>query len=273
MDEFSSSASSSGESGFDVSTVPTTPELSPIVEPQISDKNRGTHFVSQERSVSVSESLGPSALSGADGGLPIRNVCVIGAGYVGKFFSLVGRMDIADLAPGGPSAAVLALHNPSVKVTVLDRDAARIRSWNSNHLPIHEPGLGPIVRLARDGGMGRGHRPDITPWLDSMNFSGTPNEHTTSPSCRQSNLRFSTDSAGCISSADIIILAVNTPTKLSGRGAGAASDLSAVEGAVRDIAQFAKSGAIIVEKSTVPSGTANLINEIVSFVVRLVKPR
>jgi UDPglucose 6-dehydrogenase len=178
-------------------------------------------------------------------------------------------MDIVDLALGGPTAAVLALHNPSVKVTVLDRDSSRITSWNSNHLPIHEPGLGPIVHLARDGGIGRAYQPDIAPWLNSMGLNGTSgqvlNEHTPTLGCRRSNLRFSTDSAGCISSADMIFLAVNTPTKLSGRGAGSASDLSAVEGAVRDIAQFAKSGAIIVEKSTVPSGTANLITEIVSY--------
>lgn len=89
MDEFSSSMSSSGESAFDVSTVPTTPELSPVIEPQTSDKNRGTRFVSQERSVSVSELLGPAALSGgADADLAIRDVCVIGAGYVGKILYL-----------------------------------------------------------------------------------------------------------------------------------------------------------------------------------------
>jgi hypothetical protein len=93
MDEVSSSASSSGESGFDVSTVPTTPELSPVIEPQPSDSNRRSRFVSQERSVSVPEFLGPSALLDTGGDFAIKNVCVIGAGYVGMFISIVGEWE------------------------------------------------------------------------------------------------------------------------------------------------------------------------------------
>src|ERR1700712_1464488 len=75
--------------------------------------------------------------------------------------------------PGGPTAAVLALHNPAVKVTVLDRDASRIAKWNSPHMPIHEPGLSPIVRLARDGGIMRPGQPNIVPWLDSICMNAT----------------------------------------------------------------------------------------------------
>jgi UDPglucose 6-dehydrogenase len=145
-----------------------------------------------------------------------------------------------------------------VKVTVLDRDSLRIASWKSRHLPIHEPGLDAVVRLARDGGMQHGLIPN-NERIPSTNSSGL----MTGGLHRQGNLFFSTDSAGNIGSADIIFLAVNTPTKYSGRGAGSASDLSALESATRDIAKFAKNGTIIVEKSTVPCGTARLISNIV----------
>jgi UDPglucose 6-dehydrogenase len=141
---------------------------------------------------------------------------------------------------------VIALHNPHIAVTVLDRDAARIASWQGPHLPIHEPGLNRVVRLARDGG--------------SLKASSEGIQHL-----RPGNLFFSTDSAASISRADLIFLAVNTPTKYSGRGAGAASDLAALEGATRDIARFAQNGAIIVEKSTVPVGTVNLITDTVCY--------
>ncbi|MBP1606714.1 MAG: nucleotide sugar dehydrogenase, partial [Acidobacteria bacterium] len=60
------------------------------------------------------------------------NVLCIGAGYV-----------------GGPTMAVIADKCPHVKVTVVDINAARIQAWNSDHLPIYEPGLDAVVRRAR----------------------------------------------------------------------------------------------------------------------------
>jgi UDPglucose 6-dehydrogenase len=132
-----------------------------------------------------------------------------------------------------------------VNVTVLDRDVSRIAKWQSPHLPIHEPGLGSVVRLTRDGGVATTQTTEKTP-------------------VRKANLFFSTNTATAIGVADVVFLAVNTPTKLSGRGGGRASDLAALEGAVRDIAQYARSGTILVEKSTVPCGTAILVDEIVS---------
>jgi UDPglucose 6-dehydrogenase len=77
-------------------------------------------------------------------------------------------------------------------------------------------------------------------------------------------LIFSTEVEKCISEADLIFLSVNTPTKLSGIGAGAATDLFSVELATQTIAEAAKPGAIIVEKSTVPCRTAKRIRDIVS---------
>lgn len=78
------------------------------------------------------------------------------------------------------------------------------------------------------------------------------------------NLFFSTDISRNIGEADIVLIAVNTPTKLSGLGAGKATDVAALESVTREIAVHAKPGTILVEKSTVPCRTAELIQETVS---------
>ncbi|WP_026897743.1 UDP-glucose 6-dehydrogenase [Daejeonella oryzae] len=65
----------------------------------------------------------------------IRNICCIGAGYV-----------------GGPTMAVIAKQCPGIKVTVVDLNEARITAWNdedSNNIPIYEPGLSEVVAEAR----------------------------------------------------------------------------------------------------------------------------
>ena len=62
----------------------------------------------------------------------------------------------------------------------------------------------------------------------------------------------------------MIFISVNTPTKLSGMGAGYASDLKWVESSARQVAKYAKGHTIIVEKSTVPVKTAELIKEILT---------
>ncbi|EMC97071.1 hypothetical protein BAUCODRAFT_68459 [Baudoinia panamericana UAMH 10762] len=156
--------------------------------------------------------------------VPIRTVCCIGAGYV-----------------GGPTAAVLALHNPHVRVVVVDRDQKRIDAWKGRHLPIHEPGLGDVVRAARDG---------------------TSDIEAGTEAARQPNLFFSTACIETIKEADICLISVNTPTKLRGVGAGRATDMAAFEGACRDVAMYAKPGCILVEKSTVPCKTGQLIKDI-----------
>ncbi|KXT10168.1 hypothetical protein AC579_3422 [Pseudocercospora musae] len=154
---------------------------------------------------------------------PVRNIVFVGAGYV-----------------GGPTAAVIANQSPSIRVTVVDNDQSRIQQWRSKHLPIHEPGLSEIVRLARDG-------------------------RRSGPRLRAPNLFFSTDCDEHIATADIIYLAVNTPTKTNGIGAGAATDISMFESAARSVAMVAQPGAIIVEKSTVPCRTAEMVREILNF--------
>lgn len=149
---------------------------------------------------------------------------------------------------GGPTAAVIAFHNPSIRVFVVDRDESRIQRWKSAHLPLHEPGLDEVVRVARDGAirkrMGRSDQNEI--------------------SSRSPNLNFTTDSRACLSKADMIFIAVNTPTKTFGQGAGRATNMNAVDGAIRDIAKHAKDGVIIVEKSTVRCGTAKRLTSLVS---------
>ncbi|PWN18840.1 nucleotide sugar dehydrogenase [Microstroma glucosiphilum] len=142
----------------------------------------------------------------------VKNICCIGAGYV-----------------GGPTCAVLAWKCPDIKVTITDIAEDRIRAWNSDELPIFEPGLDDIVKEAR----GR-------------------------------NLFFTTDVDGSIEAADLIFVSVNTPTKVAGIGAGLAADLCYIEAATRRIATVSKRGAIIVEKSTVPCRTAESMNQILS---------
>ncbi|MDO7172161.1 UDP-glucose 6-dehydrogenase [Mariniflexile sp. AS56] len=67
--------------------------------------------------------------------MKIKNICCIGAGYV-----------------GGPTMAVIAQKCPHIKVTVVDINEARINAWNDNDLtklPVFEPGLDKIVKEAR----------------------------------------------------------------------------------------------------------------------------
>lgn len=81
---------------------------------------------------------------------------------------------------------------------------------------------------------------------------------------RPANLFFTTEVGKSISEADVVLVAVNTPTKERGVGAGSATDMTAFEAVTAVVAQFAREGAIIVEKSTVPCRTAHLVAETVS---------
>ncbi|KAI1738636.1 nucleotide sugar dehydrogenase [Xylaria scruposa] len=173
----------------------------------------------------------------------VRNICCIGAGHA-----------------GGPTAAVIAYQNPHVRVTVVDSDAVRIRRYNSRHLPIFEPGLRHIVRIARDGG-----RAFDMSTSECASAPHTPRSaEKIEISARQPNLFFSIEVAKCIAEADLVLIAVDTPTKLTGVGAGAATDMAAFEAVVLEIAQHARAGIIIVEKSTVPCKTAELVRDIMA---------
>src|SRR3954468_20148411 len=138
------------------------------------------------------------------------NICCIGAGYV-----------------GGPTMAMIAAQCPDIRVTVVDMDAVRIEAWNSDRLPIYEPGLDEVVSGAR----GR-------------------------------NLFFSTDIDRGIRESSIIFVSVNTPTKTYGIGAGSASDLTNVELCARRIAAVSNGNKIVVEKSTLPVRTAESLKRV-----------
>lgn len=125
--------------------------------------------------------------------------------------------------------AMIAHKAPDIRVTVVDLNQSRIDAWNSDTLPIYEPGLDDVVKSAR----GR-------------------------------NLFFSTAVAEEINAADIIFVAVNTPTKTYGVGSGRAADLRFIESVARTIAEVATEGKIIVEKSTIPVKTASTIQKILA---------
>ncbi|XP_062594063.1 UDP-glucose 6-dehydrogenase-like, partial [Saccostrea cucullata] len=142
--------------------------------------------------------------------MTLSKICCIGAGYV-----------------GGPTCTIIADKCHDVKVTVTDLSQERINQWNSDNLPIYEPGLDEIVHRRRG-----------------------------------KNLFFSTDVKKAIIEAELIFICVNTPTKNFGLGKGRAADLKYVESAARMIAEVANQSKIVVEKSTVPVKAAESISNI-----------
>lgn len=169
---------------------------------------------------------------------------------------------------------MIAFQNPHIKVTVVDRDARRIAQWKTRHLPIFEPGLPAILRVARDGSksctfLNQAQRP-----LGNISSRSSATSECESQCedhrdevavpARVPNLFFSTEVSKSIAEADIVFIAVNTPTKQRGIGAGKATDVTALEAVSKEIAIHAKPGAIIVEKSTVPCRTAEIVQDTVS---------
>ena len=104
-----------------------------------------------------------------------------------------------------------------VEAVCVDRDVGRIDSLRRGVLPIYEPGLADLV--ARNTGAGR--------------------------------LGFSTDLGAAVAAADIVFIAVGTPSR---RGDGHA-DLSFVFEAAREVAAAVRGHTVLVTKSTVPVGT------------------
>ena len=154
----------------------------------------------------------------------------------------------------GPTSAVTA-YKANVEVTVVDINEQRIQAWKSHQLPIYEPGLQEIVCAARDG-VAASFNDDIAESL----LESIPSAQASA----RGKLSFSTEIEKAIEEADLIFVCVNTPTKSTGVGKGAAADLGFVESATRTIARVAKTDKIVVEKSTVPCKTAEAIRVIVS---------
>mmetsp|Transcript_5790 Transcript_5790/g.7743 ORF Transcript_5790/g.7743 Transcript_5790/m.7743 type:complete len:218 (+) Transcript_5790:91-744(+) len=145
-------------------------------------------------------------------GIKVNKICCIGAGYV-----------------GGPTMATIALKCPHIQVNIVDMNEKRIAAWNTDDLPIYEPGLDQIVK-----------------------------------ECRGRNLFFSTDVKKGVEEADIIFASVNTPTKKTGIGAGRAADLRYIESVGRTIAEFSNGSKIVIEKSTVPVRTAAALDRVLT---------
>jgi UDPglucose 6-dehydrogenase len=129
------------------------------------------------------------------------NVSVVGTGYVG----LVTGACLADVGNN---------------VLCLDVDHDKVSQLNAGKIPIHEPGLEPIVRRNREAG----------------------------------RLRFTTDVAAGVAHGELQILAVGTPS-----GEDGSADLQHVLAAARSIGRHMESWRAIVTKSTVPVGTADKI--------------
>ena len=111
-------------------------------------------------------------------------------------------------------------------VHCLDVDADKIARLNEGKMPIYEPGLEDLV--SRNVAEGR--------------------------------LHFGCDYAGIVDLADLVFIAVGTPSR---RGDGHA-DLSYVYAAARDIAGHLRGYTVVVDKSTVPVGTARQVHRIVA---------
>jgi UDPglucose 6-dehydrogenase len=124
---------------------------------------------------------------------------------------------------------IIASHCPEHRFVIVDINEARIAAWQSDQLPIYEPGLEEIVRRTRG-----------------------------------KNLFFSTEIDRHIAEAEIIFVSVNTPTKMFGRGAGRAADLQFWEKTARQILENSTSSKIVVEKSTLPVRTAEAMERILN---------
>jgi len=112
-----------------------------------------------------------------------------------------------------------------VNVTCVDNNRERIDDLNRGIIPIYEPGLETLIRENKDKG----------------------------------KLVFSHDCCEAVEEADIIFIAVGTPAR---RGDGYA-DLSYVYSAAKDIGRNLKGYSIVVNKSTVPVGTAQNVKRII----------
>lgn len=117
------------------------------------------------------------------------------------------------------------------RVTCVDKDKAKIDALLQGRIPIYEPGLEEVV-------------------ADNV---------------KAGRLHFTTDLKQGVASADVVFLAVGTPSR---RGDGHA-DLSFVEAAARELATAIKPGTVVVIKSTVPVGTSDKVEQI----LRTANPR
>jgi UDPglucose 6-dehydrogenase len=112
------------------------------------------------------------------------------------------------------------------QVACVDKDAGRIDALLRGEIPIFEPGLDTLVAA----------------------------------NLRSRRLSFTTDLAAAVAEADVVFIAVGTPSR---RGDGFA-DLSYIYAAARDVARAMKGFTVVVTKSTVPVGTGDEVERIIA---------
>ena len=113
-------------------------------------------------------------------------------------------------------------------VTSVDRDAAKIAALQDGKMPIYEPGLSSLVET----------------------------------NVREERLTFSTDIFAAVHQAEVVFIAVGTPT----RGDEGQADLRFVYAAAKEIAVAIKGFTVVVNKSTVPVGTGDEVEGIIRAV-------
>ena len=128
---------------------------------------------------------------------------------------------------GGSTCAVLAYKCPQITVTAVDTNLGRVTAWNSDSLPISEPELQGVVKIVRG-----------------------------------QNLWFTTNLTECVEKADLVILCVDTPIKPRHWSVKRSLDTSQLHTIAVQIAKTATSNKIIVEKSTVPVGTGEMLRSV-----------
>jgi len=104
--------------------------------------------------------------------------------------------------------------------------------------------VGTDVDRDRVAALRRGSTPFFEPGLDDLLQRHLSDGH----------LRFADTSAEAVAQAEVVLICVGTPPRATGE-----ANLVAVEGAAAEIARFAQPGVVIVEKSTVPAGTAERV--------------
>lgn len=114
-------------------------------------------------------------------------------------------------------------------VWAVNRDKQKSDDLKNGKIPFFEPGLEELVKESVEAG----------------------------------RLKFTTQYSDAISDADVVMIAVGTPSAPDGT-----ADLSAVFGAAKSLAPYIKTGAIVIVKSTVPPGTNDKVREIIGTVTK-----
>ena len=116
-----------------------------------------------------------------------------------------------------------------VSVTCIDIDEVKISRLHKGEIPIHEPGLDSVVK----------------------------------PAVASGRLRFTSDIAEGIAGCEVVFIAVGTPSDEDG-----SADLGYVLAAARSIGAALDGFVVVVDKSTVPVGTADKVSQVIADALR-----